>query len=80
MTVFGIPIRELIVGLVAMFTAVFVAWSKIREMRLVKDKGLLPNPERCEQHGLAIAEIKTEITNIKDDLKEIKDRLHNAGA
>jgi hypothetical protein len=80
MTFLGIPIRELIVGLVAMITAVFVAWDKLREAKLNREKGLDPNPQRCEAHGLAIVEIKTEITNIKEDLRELRERLRNAGA
>ena len=75
MTFLGIPIRELIVGLVTLLTASFVAWNKIRDMKLEKDKGLPPNPERCEVHQTKIAVIEQRLEAIEEDIKEIKGKL-----
>lgn len=75
MTILGIPLRELVVGLVALFTAIFVAYDKFRQSKLAKDKGLAPNPERCEQHGLGIAKLEVRMGMVEERLRNIEEKL-----
>jgi hypothetical protein len=75
MTFLGIPIRELIVGIVAILTALFVTWNKVRDLKIEKEQELLPNPERCGIHQTKIAVIEQRLENIEQDIEEIKRRL-----
>jgi hypothetical protein len=75
MTFLGIPIRELIVGIVAVLTAIFVTWNKIRDLRVEKEHDLLPNPERCGIHQTKLAVIEQRLERIEKDIEEIKRRL-----
>jgi hypothetical protein len=83
MTVFGIPIRELIVGLLAIFSAAFVAWNRAADNkarnaeaeRVAEQEmkfGLDKNPTRCNQHGEDIAGIKKDIDHIQSDIRDIQ--------
>lgn len=95
MQVLGISIGELVIGIVSIVTAAFVSWEKIRQLKLEKAAGLLPNPERCEIHkqalldvktdlvavrstdvtqSIGIAEIRLELINIKENIKELRAR------
>jgi len=91
MTIFGIPVKELFLFLLAFSTAAFVAWSRIADANTKKkeqeaqrkreaEAGLLPIPTRCEEHGKTIVHLETQITGIKDDIREIKERLQSVGA
>lgn len=57
----------------------YINWKKDRRVTLrtqkiqVNPDSVKPgNAETCIKHGKELAELATEITNIKDDIKEIK--------
>lgn len=56
--------------------AVFVTARELFEYRKRKKLGLKPNPERCEEHAVAINKINERIDDeILPDLKRIKEKL-----
>jgi hypothetical protein len=65
----------LIIGIVAILTALFVTWNKVRDLKIEKEQELLPNPERCGIHQTKIAVIEQRLERIEQDIEEIKRRL-----
>jgi len=53
-------------ALVALSTAAFIAYSKVREKRLAGEHGLEDNPERCGRHEEAITTLKGKIDNLDE--------------
>jgi large-conductance mechanosensitive channel len=57
-------ILQLIIGFLALVTAVFVAVNKMRDVRVEKAFALSPNPERCGVHQTKIAVMEQRLENI----------------
>ena len=76
-------IKWLIIGLVVLAQAILVA-LKIIEKRNGKNTIVKYNPhppgesQTCRDHGEAIASIKTDIVNIKDDIRRIERKINGA--
>lgn len=47
--------------------ATFLAYCKLRESRLTKEKGLEDNPERCGRHEEAIKNLKESVVAMETD-------------
>ncbi len=52
-------------ALVALSTAAFIAYSKVREKRLSTAHGLEDNPERCGRHEEAITTLKDRVDGLE---------------
>jgi large-conductance mechanosensitive channel len=68
-------ILQLIIGFLALVTAVFVAVNKMRDVRVEKAFALAPNPERCGVHQTKIAVMEQRLERMEQDIEEIKKRL-----
>lgn len=68
-------IIQLVIGALALVTAVFVALNKVRDVRIEKAFALAPNPERCGIHQTKIAVVEQRLERIEQDIEEIKKRL-----
>jgi hypothetical protein len=53
---------------------IYNAWTARKEWRAQK-RGLSANPTRCTEHAVALATLKADVGNIKEDIKEIKGKL-----
>lgn len=71
----NIPWGEVATGAVAGFALGWRVYDGIRERTKVRKYGLMPNPERCQRHGEAIARIEAQILGIEEDIKELKTRV-----
>jgi hypothetical protein len=78
MALSGNIVVDIVVGVTAMTSGIYLGCKKVKEYRAEK-KGLLPNPQRCERHEerLGGLEAKCErfderILNIQGDIAEIK--------
>lgn len=71
----NIPWGEVATGVVAGFAVGWRVYDGVRERAKVKKYGLMPNPERCQQHGEAIARIETRLLAIEEDIKDFRTRL-----
>lgn len=69
-------IGEVVTGVAAGTALGWRLYDGWKEKRLTKEYELKDNPDRCREHDIKIAEIQTEITNIKDDIREIKAKIN----
>ncbi len=68
-------IVEVANALATLVLVAVLAWAKLRERKLSRDKGLLDNPERCRDHEDRLRDIEEGIGDIKGDIKAIKTKL-----
>jgi len=70
-------LMEIINALAVLIVAAVIAWSKYREKKLTKEAGLLGNPQRCEDHALAIKEINDKLGQHGEKLATLETKVDN---
>jgi hypothetical protein len=71
----ALPWGEIATGSMAGFAIGWRIYDGIKEKSLTKQYKLVRNPERCQQHGEAIARLETKMSVIEEDIKEIKGKI-----
>jgi hypothetical protein len=68
---------EIGTAIVAGVTLGWRIYDGIREKSLTRKYKLLDNPDRCMKHEVALAEIRLDVVNIKEDIRDIKDKIED---
>lgn len=73
----GLGPQDYAYAICIVFLAAWHAYKEVKEMRAIRKYKLLGNPERCNEHGEALARLEVRVENIEDDIREIKEMLRD---
>jgi len=60
-------LSQIIYGLAIIAISGFLAWQKIREVKLTKKKGLAANPERCAIQETKIGQLQQSVNDLRTE-------------
>ena len=71
-------LSQIIYGLAIIAISGFLAWQKIREVKLTKKKGLAANPERCAIHETKIGQLQQSVNELRAENDHDHEKIFQA--
>jgi hypothetical protein len=68
-------LSQIIYGLAILVISIFLAWQRIREIKITKKIGLSPNPERCAIHETKIGQLQQEVNELRSENKQDHEKI-----
>ena len=69
------PLQTIAQVLAVLIIAGYLAFDKLRERRKRIQYGLAVNPDRCNQHAVAINELREQVKDLQDCARQIAEKV-----
>ena len=69
--------ENIITAIALLIISGYLAWQRIKEVRLGKMIGLKPNPERCARAEQRLSQLERDVKDMRMDLRRMGEEMKN---